>query len=51
MLRLRGAFDNPVPDLRMTCKIRYVNSAIRYAHQDTDLCPGMLGRWGIHLAE
>ncbi len=36
MLRLRGTFSNRVPDLRMTCKVKYVNSAIRYAPQDTD---------------
>jgi len=51
MLRLPGTFNNRVPELRRTCKIKYINSGFRYKPEDVDRCLGTLRRWGIHLAE
>ena len=51
MLRLPETFNNRMPDLRVTCKIKYMNSALRYTPEDIDRCLGLLRRWGIHLKE
>ncbi|MGO9568512.1 MAG: hypothetical protein ACLP5H_13310 [Desulfomonilaceae bacterium] len=51
MLRLPDTFNNRITDLRVTCKIKYVNSALRYTPEDIDGCLGLLKRWGIHLTE
>ena len=51
MLRLPETFNNKIPDLKGTCKIKYMNSALRYAPEDIDRCLGLLRRWGIHLKE
>lgn len=50
MLRLPGTFNNK-PPMRMTCKVKYTNSACRYTPEDIDECLAMLRRWGIHLPE
>jgi len=51
ILTLRGTFDNRVPDPGITCEINYINLVIRYTPHDTDLCLGVLRRWGIHLVK
>jgi hypothetical protein len=51
MLRLPDSFNNRITDLRMTCKIKYMNSTLRYTPEDVDRCLGLLRRWGIHLTE
>ena len=51
MLRLPDTFNNRITDLRVTCKIKYMNSALRYTPEDIDRCLGLLRRWGINLTE
>ncbi len=47
---LPGTLNN-TPSMRVTCKVKYMNSAFRYTPKDIDGCLGMLGRLGIHLTE
>lgn len=51
MLRLPDTFNKRIPDLRGTCKIKYMNASLRYTPEDIDRCLGRLRRWGIHLTE
>ena len=38
MLRLPETFNKRIPDLKGTCKIKYMNSALRYTPEDIDRC-------------
>jgi hypothetical protein len=50
MLRLPGTFNNK-QSMKMTCKVKYMNSAFRYTPEDIDRCLVTLRRSGIHLTE
>jgi hypothetical protein len=51
MLRVPGTFNKRIPDLRVTWKIKYMNSALRYTSEDVDWRLGQFRRWGIHLTK